>query len=127
MAENLARTTCEPKHLQFYSILRFEGRDSSPRYLLSLLVATLHFSSRFQMERVLEMRSGLMLRVILSILILAGFLVGSLIYVGFYTESFSTLQKIISILVAMIIAFAILAIVWVTWAGRRGMMGWWRD
>jgi len=79
------------------------------------------------MERVHEMRSGLMLRVILSILIFAGFLVGSLIYVGFYTESFSTLQKIISILVAMIIAFAILAIVWVTWAGRRGMMGWWRD
>jgi len=73
------------------------------------------------------MRSGLMLRVILSILILAGFLVGSLVYVGFYTVSFSTLQKVISILVAMIIAFTILAIIWVTWAGRRGMMGWWRD
>ena len=73
------------------------------------------------------MRSGLMLRVILSILILAGFLVGSLIYVGFYTDGFSTLQKIISVLVAMIIALTILAVVWVTWAGRRGMMGWWRD
>jgi len=85
------------------------------------------FSSRYLMEKVREMRSGLMLRVILSILILAGFLVGSLTYVGFYTESFSTLQKIISILVAMIIAFTILAIVWVTWAVRRGMMGRWRD
>ena len=85
------------------------------------------FLGRYQMERVHEMRSGLMLRVILSILIFAGFLVGSLVYVGFYTESFSTLQKIISILVAMIIAFTILAVVWVTWAGRRGMMGWWRD
>ena len=85
------------------------------------------FSGRYQMERVHEMRSGLMLRVILSILILAGFLVGSLVYVGFYTVSFSTLQKVISILVAMIIAFTILAIIWVTWAGRRGMMGWWRD
>jgi len=73
------------------------------------------------------MRSGLMLRVILSILIFAGFLVGSLVYVGFFTEGFSTLQKVISILVAMIIAFTILAVVWVTWAGRRGMMGWWRD
>jgi len=73
------------------------------------------------------MRSGLMLRVILSILIFAGFLVGSLVYVGFYTEGFSTLQKVISILVAIIIAFTILAVVWVTWAGRRGMMGWWRD
>lgn len=74
-----------------------------------------------------EMRSGLMLRVILSILIFAGFLVGSLIYVGFYTDTFNTVQKIISILVAMIIALTILAIVWITWAGRRGMMGWWRD
>jgi len=79
------------------------------------------------MERVHEMRSGLMQRIILSILILAGFLVGSLIYVGFYTDTFNTIQKIISILVAMIIAFTILAIVWITWAGRRGMMGWWRD
>ena len=85
------------------------------------------FPGRYQMERVHEMRSGLMLRVILSILIFAGFLVGSLVYVGFYTESFSNLQKIISILVAMITAFTILAVVWVTWAGRRGMMGWWRD
>jgi len=79
------------------------------------------------MERVHEMRSGLMQRIILSILILAGFLVGSLIYVGFYTDTFNTIQKIISILVAMIIASTILAIVWITWAGRRGMMGWWRD
>jgi uncharacterized membrane protein YdbT with pleckstrin-like domain len=79
------------------------------------------------MERVHEMRSGLMLRVILSILIFAGFLVGSLIYVGFYTDTFNTVQKIISILVAMIIALTILAIVWITWAGRRGMMDWWRD
>jgi len=44
-----------------------------------------------------------------------------------YTDTFNTIQKIISILVAMIIAFTILAIVWITWAGRRGMMGWWRD
>jgi len=79
------------------------------------------------MEKVREMRSGLMLRVILSIITLAGFLAGSLIYVGFYTESFNTLQRIVAILVAMIVAFTILAIVWVSWAGRRGMMGWWRD
>ncbi len=85
------------------------------------------FSSGYAMEKVREMRSGLMLRVILSILILAGFLVGSLIYVGFYAPSFNTLQQIISVLVAIIIAFTILAVVWVTWAGRRGMMGWWRD
>ncbi len=52
---------------------------------------------------------------------------GSLIFVGFYTSGYGLFQKIVVILVAMIIAFAGLAIVWVTWAGRRGIMGWWRD
>jgi hypothetical protein len=79
------------------------------------------------MEKVHEMRRGLMLRVILTIITLAGFLAGSLIYIGFYAVGFTPLQDFVSVLVAMIIAFAILAIVWVTWAGRRGMMGWWRD
>jgi hypothetical protein len=68
-----------------------------------------------------------MLRVILSIITLAGFLAGSLFYVAFYAVGFSPLQDFVAVLVAMIIAFAILAILWVTWAGRRGMMGWWRD
>jgi hypothetical protein len=66
-------------------------------------------------------------RVVLSIITLAAFLTGSLIFVGFYTSGYDLFQKIVVILVAMIIAFAALAIVWVTWAGRRGMMGWWRD
>ena len=68
-----------------------------------------------------------MARVVLSIITLAAFLVGSLIFVGFYTSGYDLFQKIVVVLVAMIIAFAALAIVWVTWAGRRGMMGWWRD
>ena len=73
------------------------------------------------------MQRGLMARVILSIIMLAAFLAGSLVFVGFYTSGYDLFQKIVVILVAMIIAFAALAIVWVTWAGRRGMMGWWRD
>ena len=72
------------------------------------------------------MQRGLMVRVVLSIITLAAFLAGSLIVVGFYTN-YDWFQKIVVILVAMIIAFAALAIMWVTWAGRRGMMGWWRD
>jgi len=73
------------------------------------------------------MQHGLMARVVLSIITLAAFLTGSLIFVGFYTSGYDLFQKIVVVLVAMIIAFAALAIVWVTWAGRRGMMGWWRD
>ena len=79
------------------------------------------------MERANEMAVGLMVRVVLSIIILTGFLVGSLILVGFYEPSFTTLQKVVTIIVTIIIAFAALGIVWVTWAGRRGMMRWWRD
>jgi len=79
------------------------------------------------MEKASQMQHGLMARVVLSIITLAAFLTGSLIFVGFYTSGYDLFQKIVVVLVAMIIAFAALAIVWVTWAGRRGMMGWWRD
>ena len=78
-----------------------------------------------------HMPRGLMARAVLSIITLAAFLVGSLIFVGFYTSSYDLFQKIVVVLVAIIIAIAALAILWVTyagrWAGRRGMMGRWRD
>ncbi len=95
--------------------------------MLNLLAAATVVSCRFQMEKVSQMQRGLMARVVLSIITLAAFLAGSLIFVGFYTSGYDLFQKIVVILVAMIVAFAALAIVWVTWAGRRGMMGWWRD
>jgi len=79
------------------------------------------------MERRIEMQRGLMLRVILSIITLAGFFIGSLVYVGFYTAGYFWWQRAIVVLVALIIAISALAIMWVTWAGRRGMMGWWRE
>ena len=79
------------------------------------------------MERVDQMPRALMIRVVLSIITLAAFLAGSLIFVGFYTSGYDLFQKIVVLLVAMIVAFAALAVLWVTWAGRRGMRGWWRD
>ena len=89
-------------------------------------------SRRFQMEKEAnQMPRGLMARAVLSIVTLAAFLVGSLIFVGFYTSGYDLFQKIVVVLVAMIIAIAALAILWITytgrWAGRRGMMGRWRD
>ena len=78
-----------------------------------------------------HMPRGLMARAVLSIITLAAFLAGSLIFVGFYTSAYDLFEKIVVVLVAMIIAIAALAILWLTyasrWAGRRGMMGRWRD
>ena len=79
------------------------------------------------MEKARNMASGLMWRVIFSILIVTAFLVGSILYVAFYTRGYSLFQQLAVVLVALILAFAGLAILWVTWAGRRGMMRWWKD
>ena len=69
---------------------------------------------------------GAELRIIGSIIILAAFLVGSLIYIAFPASGFSLFQKFVVFLVAFIIAVAAIAIMWVTWAGRRGWIrGWW--
>lgn len=65
---------------------------------------------------------GMVWRVVLTIVTLAAFLAGSLIYVAFYTGGFSLFQKIVVVLVALIIAGTIVSIAWVTWAGRRGML-----
>ncbi len=74
------------------------------------------------MEKVEKMAAGLMWRIIGTIVALSAFLVGSLIYVGFYATSFDLTQKVIVVLVALILAFAAIAIMWVTFAGRRGWM-----
>jgi hypothetical protein len=73
-------------------------------------------------ERAEKMAGGLMWRIIGTILAFSAFLIGSLIYVGFYTSGFDLGQKVIVVLVALIIAFAAVAIMWVTFAGRRGWM-----
>lgn len=72
------------------------------------------------MDRVEGMAMGVLWRIIGTIIIFTSFLVGSLVYVGFYTNGFSFGQRIIVVLVALIIAFASIAIMWVTWANRRG-------
>jgi len=68
------------------------------------------------------MGAGLMWRIVGTIIAFSAFLIGSLIYVGFYASSFDLTQKIIVVIVALILAFAAIAIMWVTFAGRRGWM-----
>jgi len=65
---------------------------------------------------------GIMARIIVTIITIAGFLSGSLIYIGFYAGGYSTFQKIIVFLVALILAVTVVSIAWVTWAGRRGLI-----
>ena len=74
------------------------------------------------MEKVDKTATGLIRRIIGTILAFSAFLIGSLIYVGFYAGSFDLTQKVIVVLVALILAFAAVAIMWVTFAGRRGWM-----
>jgi high-affinity Fe2+/Pb2+ permease len=72
------------------------------------------------MQQVEKTASGMILRIVGTILVFTAFLVGSLIYVGFYASSYDLFQKIIVVLVAFILATATVAIMWVSWAGRRG-------
>ena len=72
------------------------------------------------MQKMEGMARGMIMRIIGTIVIFTGFLVGSLVYVGFYTGGYSLGQRIIVVLVALIIAIAAIAIMWVTWASRRG-------
>jgi hypothetical protein len=67
-------------------------------------------------------QSGLMARIIVTIITISAFLSGSLIYIGFFAGGYSLFQKIIVFLVALILAVTVVSIAWVTWAGRRGMI-----
>lgn len=72
------------------------------------------------LERGGNLARGILRRIIGTILIVTAFLVGSLVYVGFYTAGYSLGQRVIVVLVAMILAIASISIMWVTWAQRRG-------
>ena len=72
------------------------------------------------MER--RTQSGIMARIIVTIITIAAFLSGSLIYIGFYAGGYTLFQKVIVFLVALILAVTVVSIAWVTWAGRRGLI-----
>jgi hypothetical protein len=74
------------------------------------------------MDKVERWSQSLLSRIIGTIIVFAGFLVGSLIYVGFYAKDYNPFQDFVVVAVALIIALAAIAIMWVTFAGRRGLM-----
>jgi hypothetical protein len=72
------------------------------------------------MDQVDKTGRGLVGRIIGTVITFTAFLVGTLIYVGFYTSGYSLFQKIVVFLVGFILAVAVIAIMWIAWAGRRG-------
>ena len=74
------------------------------------------------MEQVDRATGGFLWRIVATIATLTAFLVGTLIFVGFYTESYTLFQKIVVFLVGFILSIAAVSIMWVAWAGRRGWM-----
>lgn len=70
-----------------------------------------------------EMPPGLALMVAVSIIVLFGGLIVSIIYVAFYAVSFSTFQKIAVILVVILAMMAVLGSMWTYWGMRQGRMG----
>lgn len=59
---------------------------------------------------------GMAARIILTIVIVAVFLAGSLLYVAFYSTGYTAFQKAVIIIVAFIAACALISILWVLWA-----------
>ena len=63
---------------------------------------------------------GWVWKTVLTVIILTIFLVGSLIYVGFYAIDYSLFQKIVVVIVSLIISFAIIAVLWIIWYRKQG-------
>ena len=63
---------------------------------------------------------GIATRVIVSIIVLFGFLIFSIMYVAFFAASYSLFQKVAVVLVAILAATAILGAMWVSWGIKYG-------
>ena len=68
----------------------------------------------------LEIPSGLTSRVVVSIIVFFGLLIFAIIYVAFFASSFSLFQQIAVILIALLVAIAILAVMWTSWGIKYG-------
>jgi hypothetical protein len=67
-----------------------------------------------------EAPPGLALRVVVSIIVFFGLLIFSIIYVAFFASSINLFQQIAVILVAILVASAILGVMWTVWGINLG-------
>ena len=61
---------------------------------------------------------------VIAILIPSILLIGALVYVAFYAGGFSLFQKLVIALIALIIVCVAESILWMIWAGKKGLMNW---
>ena len=76
------------------------------------------------MEQAPRKSTGLLVRIVLTILIGTGFLSGSLIYAAFYAAGHDWPQRIVVVLVGLILTVGSISLVWVTWALPRKVLEW---
>lgn len=76
-----------------------------------------------EQNEIREMPPGLALMIAVSIIVLFGGLIVSIIYVAFYAVSFSTFQKIAVILVVILAMMVVLGSMWTYWGMKQGRMG----
>jgi hypothetical protein len=67
---------------------------------------------------------GLRRRIIASIIAPVAWLSLTLLYVGFWAHGFSLFQSIIVVIVSILVLFAVMAVVWVSF-GFREARRWW--
>ncbi len=68
----------------------------------------------------LETPPGLISKVVVSIIVFFSLLIFAIIYVAFFASSFSLFQQIAVILIALLVATAILGVMWVSWGMKYG-------
>jgi len=61
---------------------------------------------------------------VLSVLMPAAILVAALVYVAFYAGGYDVFQKIVIVVIAFIVVGVAEALLWMAWAGSKGMMAW---
>lgn len=76
------------------------------------------------MEQAPRKSTGLLGRIVLTILIGTGFLSGSLVYAAFYAAEHTWFQRFVVVLVGLILAVGSISLVWVTWALPRKVLEW---
>jgi divalent metal cation (Fe/Co/Zn/Cd) transporter len=60
----------------------------------------------------------------LSVLVPAVVLIAALVYVAFYSTGYTLFQKVVVVIVAFVIVAAAESLMWMAWAGRKGLMAW---
>jgi hypothetical protein len=70
-----------------------------------------------------KISSGEMVRMtVVSVLMPSILLIVALVWVAFYSMGYSLFQKIVIAVIALIVIGAAEAILWMVWAGKKGMM-----